>query len=111
MDKLKILIPFLAVAVVAFAGYAYLTRGVVESTSLLESENTEANDVGKRLVTEITRLKLINLDGALFDNELYLGLVDFSKAVNHEPVGRPDPFAPIPGEAGADIDASSPIRL
>lgn len=111
MDKFKIFIPFFALAVAVFAGYAYLTRGVVESTGLLEAENTEANAVGKKLVTEITRLKLINFDGDLFENELYLGLVDFSKAVNHEPVGRPDPFAPISGAAAAEGDVTSPIRL
>lgn len=48
-----------------------------------------------KITANIYRISKIQLDTSLFQDPAYLSLVDRSQAIPVEPVGRPDPFAPL----------------
>lgn len=64
-----------------------LPDGVVAETI----EGTPGDD----LIAVLHQLKAINLDGAIFSENSFKGLIDFSLDLEPEDKGRANPFAPI----------------
>ncbi len=89
-----------AVIVVAFIAYSYFFGGTpqpVLSTDITASTASVDQDLINLLVT----LKAIKLDDSLFSDSAFQSLRDFSQALVPEPVGRPNPFAPLGAQARA----------
>jgi len=64
----------------------------------------------QQILEILLALRSVKLDDAIFSNNSFISLKDFSTKIIPEPVGRPDPFAPLPGEAAAlTSDSSDPI--
>jgi hypothetical protein len=61
------------------------------STSQSDPRIVAAN---QEFITLFSELRRIDLDTSIFDDEYYGSLVDFSRPVSVEPVGRDNPFAP-----------------
>lgn len=49
----------------------------------------------KRLIEVLLALRAVKLDDAILSNQSFMSLKDFSTQIVLEPVGRPDPFAPL----------------
>lgn len=67
-----------------------------------------ASDIGgpgQDVVDTLRQLEAVRLDGAVFSNPSFAALKDFSTQIIPEPVGRPNPFAPL--GAAPDVSASS----
>jgi len=58
------------------------------------------------LVTSLLKLHSVTLTGTIFSSQAFLGLKDFSTDITQEPVGRIDPFAPLPAAASQSAAAS-----
>ena len=56
----------------------------------------EAN-VGTDVLTLLNQIQSLRIDKSIFESPEYQSLNDFSVAIPPQPVGRPNPFAPIPG--------------
>lgn len=64
-----------------------------------------ASSIEQELINELLNLKNINLDRSILDSPVYASLQDFSRPIDPESVGRPNPFAPY--NAGATSTSNS----
>nr|AQQ74993.1 hypothetical protein [uncultured bacterium] len=90
---------------VALAGviwYSFMRdRG---STSLIEtSDLTQATPADGDIVNTLLELRSVSLSGTIFDDPAFVRLKDFGSQIVPEPVGRPNPFAPLQGAASAAV--------
>ena len=51
--------------------------------------------IGEDLVALLFRLQSLKLDQSIFTSPVFRSLKDFSQEIPSEPVGRPNPFAPV----------------
>lgn len=82
----------IGVVVAALAWYGLSSGGA--STGLLSSSNGSGS-ADSDVVSTLLQLRSITLSGGIFSDPLFATLRDFSTDIIPEPVGRPDPFAPI----------------
>lgn len=61
-----------------------------------QSADTAVNDEDKDLVAKLLQLRSVTLTGTIFASPVFHGLQDFSTDITQEPVGRVDPFSPLP---------------
>ncbi|HEY1037727.1 MAG TPA: hypothetical protein VGE62_04065 [Candidatus Paceibacterota bacterium] len=66
---------------------------------------------GREFVTQLLAIQNIKFNLSIFADEVYAGLQDFSQEIQPQPVGRPNPFAPLDdaGRAGAPTTVSEAI--
>ena len=79
--------------VIAVVSWAALSEGPT-SSSLLTTEVT-ADGGDTELVTTLLALRAVKLDGTIFTDPSFTSLKDFSTEIVPEPIGRPNPFAPL----------------
>ena len=87
---------------VLFVGYNFFLKPAPTPDAALETSS--ANDVGelaegREILTLLARLEAIHLSGKIFATAAWRALIDQGQPLGEEPVGRPNPFAPI-GAAG-----------
>jgi hypothetical protein len=96
--KIMVIIVALLLAVAVWIG---LTSSSSSSSSLLTTESSDANTPDQDLVATLLALRAVKLDGSIFQDPGFQALKDFSTQIIPEPIGRPNPFAPLTGAAGA----------
>lgn len=67
----------------------------------------ESQEIGNQITQALNQINLISLDTSIFTNEIYVSLKDRSQQISDEPIGRPNPFAPIGDVSISTITASS----
>ena len=92
---IKIFIIILVTALVGFGGYSYLQRGVPSGGDSGKGEAFTASVDGGSTLNLFGRLQSIELDTSFYSNASFVSLYDWGKAIEPEPVGRANPFAPI----------------
>ena len=98
----KIKVPALIVLVVIVAvGAWWGLKGGEPSDELLttESASDESSIGDKDLVQTLLALRSVSLSGTILSDPAFLGLKDFGTEIIAEPVGRPNPFAPLSPDA------------
>jgi len=99
MDILKEnkVILIIIVIIVAFLVF-YGTSGSGGSGALLSAKSSAADTTvdDRELLQLLTDMRNINLEGHIFESAAYTSLQDFGRSIVPEPVGRQDPFAPLP---------------
>jgi hypothetical protein len=107
----KILV--LGVAVIAAAALWYgMSQSSAPDTTIVTSSAAGTSNTPGGVVTPgpvdkdtqqileiLLALRAVKLDETLFSNQAFISLKDYSTQIVPEPVGRPDPFAPL-GAAG-----------
>ena len=69
------------------------------SNSLLTTENVATAPAGdKTLIDTLLQLRAVTLSGTIFTDPLFMNLRDFGTQIVPEPIGRPNPFAPLPAK-------------
>lgn len=101
--KLKKVIIIILLLIVLFIVYAIfikpdptekaLIEGKASSTNTISQENAQV--LAGQISQALLRIEQISLDRSIFTNEVYLTLKDRSQPIESEPIGRPNPFAPI----------------
>jgi hypothetical protein len=91
-------IAVLAVVVALFYG---LSGGGVEEEQLLATDvvndgSPSENVADQELVETLLTLRAITLSGKIFEDPAFRALQDFGTTIVPEPVGRANPFAPLP---------------
>jgi hypothetical protein len=94
-----ILIALLFVAYVVFVKEDPTTPDLVSNSA--GSISGDAQVLGNQISQALLRIEQIKLDQSIFESELYKRLVDRSEPISEEPIGRPNPFAPL-GTTGID---------
>lgn len=73
-------------------------------------QDSSGNESERQLVATLLTLRAVNLSGTIFSDPVFMSLTDFSTAIQPEPSGRPNPFAPLSGSpnlpAGANNEAN-----
>jgi hypothetical protein len=99
MEKSK-LITIGAVIIVILAGYLgwqwYGASSDVGSV-LTSSGDSASSEQAQELINFITELKTIRIETGIFTNPAFLSLVDSTVVIAPQPIGRKNPFAPLPG--------------
>ena len=81
------------VALVAvFIWYGMTSSG---SSSPTITTTPVAGSVDPTLVSTLLTVSAVNLDGTIFTEPAFTSLQDYSTPIIDEPVGRPNPFAPL----------------
>lgn len=72
------------------------------SESLVQTNDlTTATAADSDIVNTLLELRAVSLSGTIFSDPSFLRLKDFGSAIVPEPVGRPNPFAPLQGQGAA----------
>jgi len=82
------------VVVVGFFIYSYFKGPSAPEEALL---TVEGGGVGQEFTAFLADLQAIKFDQSFFNDDLFRGFRDFSVPIAEQPVGRPNPFAPLPG--------------
>jgi len=91
----KTTISVIAAIVIAAIAYFYYTGSTATSTSLVASTNNAA--VGSQVLDLLNQIQSLNIDASIFSDPGYKTLRDYSVPIPTVDVGRPNPFAPLPG--------------
>lgn len=101
----------LAVAGIAIAGLVWygFFSGSSSSDQVLTTASTDgvADSLDQGLVNTLLTLRAITLSGSIFSEPVFQELQDFSTEIVPEPVGRPNPFAPLSPVSLIPSDTSS----
>ena len=93
LKRNKIILGAVAVIVILFAWYG-LSSNPPGAALLTKTPSVEAPGESD-LVNTLLQLRTITLSGTIFSDPAFAGLRDFGTEIIPEPVGRPNPFAPI----------------
>lgn len=78
----------------------------VETNSSIPGQNAAsdaASIVGVEIIQALNQINALNLDKTIFERPVYISLIDRSQEIPEEPIGRPNPFAPI-GRDGGNVN-------
>ncbi len=89
-----------------FVAYSYFYKPQEDSALLAESAST-ISPAEQNLITILVELKAITLDASIFADPAFQSLQDFSQALVPEPLGRPNPFAPLGRSAAPTVSPPS----
>ncbi len=83
---------------VALIGYFYW-RGSQSSpdVSALSEVSNEQQLIGAKVLSLLGEINSLKIDASLFSSPVYKTLRDYSVDIPILPVGRDNPFAPVPG--------------
>ena len=101
--------------VVLLAGVAWYVLSSSDtntsSDSLVTTETSVTiNDIDQDVVVTLLKLRAIQLSNGIFSDASFTSLKDFSVPIVPEPIGRPDPFAPLVKSAPIPTSMSSKTK-
>jgi len=96
----------LIIAVVAL-GYFYSSSSNTQQTSISSTDSSDA-EVGAQVLALLNQIQSLNIDSSIFKDPGFNTLVDYSVEIPPVDVGRPNPFAPLPGYSAAQAPAVRP---
>src|SRR3989344_1254522 len=86
---------FIAVGAIIVIGIWLSYSSDTPSDSLLTTEVLGGGLVDKELVDTLLQLRSVTLSAAIFSEPAFTQLQDFGTEIIPEPIGRPNPFAPL----------------
>lgn len=96
LAKFKNIIIGAVVVILLLVGYNIFVLNGKSDTggALIRSENQSimTTEYGREIVATLNRLKGINIDPAFFEEPNFTRLIDFSVEIQHQPVGKDNPF-------------------
>ena len=105
----KLVVAVLALLVAGGAWYVLGgSGGGQEEVLVTENFATPASQADKDLVTTLLQLRSVTLDGTIFSDPVFKSLKDFGSEIVPEPVGRENPFAPLPGRGATAAKPTTP---
>ncbi|MEY4747222.1 MAG: hypothetical protein RLZZ416_271 [Candidatus Parcubacteria bacterium] len=92
----KILLIVIALLVAGGAWYGLSSSSAPEPALVTSAPSGGVTSKSEQeLVSTLLALRAVKLDGGIFGDPSFLSLKDFSTEIVQEPVGRPNPFAPL----------------
>ena len=96
MNFLKKNLVFLLLVVVCFLGLYWFLFMRGGSTDTLTSSESLPTAGSSDLLTALGNLQNVTFDISIFKDPVFLSLTDFGVVIPAQPLGRPNPFAPLP---------------
>jgi len=107
----KLIFALVLLAVAGFVIYKFVLNGSspsVASTGGVAVVNTADISVeGQNIVDMASKISSISIDSNFFTSPLFMGLVNFDVSPAQEAQGRPNPFADIGSDVGAQTIANA----
>lgn len=105
----KILVVLLGLVILGVAWY-FFSGSSSSAPGILQSEGgpagISANPEEADIVQTLLTLRAVSLSGTIFSDPAFMTLRDFGTQIIPEPIGRPNPFAPL-GAASATSSSST----
>jgi len=83
------------VVVAAFIAYSIFFKPDTSNPLSAEVTSSSQTAVEQELIGLLLELRSITLNTAIFNDERFRALQDFSQQIVAEPIGRDNPFAPL----------------
>ena len=110
----KTFIALIIIIVIAVLIYFYTMGNPTDNSSLVQTTavagSEDAQRVGTRVLTLLNQINSLKIDASIFTSATYKSLVDYTITIPEQPVGRPNPFAPLPGSVSATTKTTGVIR-
>lgn len=106
----KLVVIILGSLLAAVVGWYVFLRDTTPEPLLTTTDLTVRSDADKEVVETLLALRSITLSGTIFADEAFLALTDSGTEIVNEPVGRPNPFAPLEGTVGTTTRAPAVTR-
>ncbi len=98
--KLILVIVAAVIAVIIWYGLSQSSAPAASSSLVTTQPIAGSTDAGTAdLVSTLLALRSVTLSVTIFSDSSFQSLKDFTTAIVPEPVGRSDPFAPLPPES------------
>jgi hypothetical protein len=92
---LKNLLLALGLAVIGWLGY-YLFLGTSDDIVVADPATSEAIQKGQDVLVLLQQVGSISFKESVLEDPRFKSLVDLHQTIESEPVGRSNPFAPLP---------------
>jgi hypothetical protein len=106
--KYKNIIIILVIIVLGLVAYSFLKPSPTAESLLATTQRQDSAQVlGDEITSAISQINSLKLDRAVLDDPIVKNLIDHSKPILPEPVGRKNPFAPIGKDSASDSATST----
>ncbi len=95
-SRKTLIVAIVAIIILALV-YFYFSGGAATPDASSTLQTQSANVVGTRVLSLLNQIKSLRIDTSIFKDQAYQTLVDYAVEIPELPVGRPNPFAPLPG--------------
>ena len=89
----KLISLLIVVVLIGIAWYEF--SGSSAPAPVLSTTGTATDTQDAQLVSTLLQLQTVTLSGTILNDPGFLSLQDYTTQIVSEPVGRPNPFAPI----------------
>jgi hypothetical protein len=89
--------------IVIIAGLAYYFYSNSTPTPLVSASSDTVVDT--QVISLLNQISTLQIDSSIFNDPGYKTLRDYSVAIPSDNVGRPNPFAPLPGDVVVQVKA------
>jgi hypothetical protein len=103
----KFVILVLGSVVAAAAGWYLFLRDTTPQALLTTEDLTTSSGADKDVVETLLQLRAITLSGTIFTDPAFIALKDNGTQIVQEPMGRPNPFLPLPGMTQAPTNQAA----
>lgn len=107
LSRKTIIILTVALALAGAVWYGFSSGSSSGSILSTQTPDNSATSADQDLVTTLLTLKAVSLSGTILSDLSFKGLKDFSTQIVQEPMGRPDPFAPLAAPPAPDTSAGN----
>jgi len=91
-----VIIIILVILIGLFIFSTFFNKGDKQNQPIVKKTvNSTTKLLGAEILSALNSLKVLKLDANIFVDPAFKSLVDFSRPVLEEPIGRKNPFAPI----------------
>ena len=105
--KYKNIIIIVVIIALGLIAYSFLRPKPTAETLLETTQRADSAQVlGDEITSAISQINSLKLDRGVLDDPIIKNLIDHSKPITPQDVGRKNPFAPI-GASGSAIGATS----
>ena len=94
------------IVIVAGLGYFYLYGSSNQTSSSLTATSDTNSAVGVQVLGLLSQIQSLKIDTAIFSDAGYRTLRDYSVVIPPVNVGRPNPFAPLPGSLSSSANSN-----
>lgn len=106
----KFVILILGSLVAATAAWYLFLRDTTPQALLTTEDLTTSSGADKDVVETLLQLRAITLSGTIFSDPAFVALKDNGTQIVPEPVGRENPFLPLPGMTQAPTQTATTTR-
>jgi hypothetical protein len=86
----------IGIVVAGFLAYVFFFQNGNNGSALITAQtDPRVVAANQEFISLFSKLRRIDLDTSIFEDEYYNSLIDFSRPISVEPVGRDNPFAPV----------------